>query len=311
MLVTIGIPSYNRVESFERALQSAIQQTHTDLEILISKDYYSNQVVNIEIEGIAKKYAAADKRIRFIPQATSLRTVGSFSFLKNNANGKYFLWIADDDWIDSNYVETCVDFLEANPGYSLACGICAYHDIDGHILHTNSSFSIEQNNFWTRLFVYFRKVTLNGYYYGVLRTNLIKEFPIPDQVGFDWSLVAYLCFKGKLKTITTTVSHIAKGGVSNESSNLSSYFAKQTYLSKKYLGLSCSLNCAGNVFHSGVYDISWIKKLMLSILIFISSYSNTIQWDVLFVKRRVVKFLRISPDGVIKNRKRNGNNKKY
>jgi len=298
MLVTIGIPAYKRVESFEKALRSAVSQSYKDLEIIVSKDHSADTAV----DRIAMKYAADDNRIKFILQNISLRTVGNFSFLKDHAAGKYFLWLADDDWIDENYVEACVNFLEAEPAYSLACGICVYHDGDGRIIHNNSSVSIEQENYWARMLTYYRRVTLNGYFYGVYRTELVKAFPLPDELAFDWSLVAYLCFKGKVKTISATASHIVKGGMSNEGSDLNSYFAKKTVLSNHLVGLSSAVNCAGNIFHSGVYTISWIKKLALSFLVFVAAYSNTIRWDLLFIKRKLVRSLGIDPKGVIRKR---------
>lgn len=295
MLVTVGIPVYNRIEGFERALQSVLAQSYSNLEILISNDCSPN----LEIDLLARKYASADSRIQYFLQAKPLRTVNNFSFLKENAKGKYFLWLADDDWIDENYVEQCVGFLEINPDFSMACGLCCYHETETIIAGCHSSFSIEDDSYWFRLITYFRRVTLNGYLYGVLRTELIKNFTLPNQLGFDWNIIAYLCYKGKLKTLKSTRSHISKGGMSNEGSGLSNYFAKRTFFSKNFIGLSTSLNCAKNVFDSGRYQISFFKKTLLSVIIFIFAYLNTIRWDFILTKRRLVKFLNINSNGVI------------
>ncbi len=295
VIVTVGIPMYNRIDGFERALKSVMAQTYQHLEILLSNDCSPNPAVDL----LSKKYVETDSRIKYTYQSSSLRTVGNFAWLKNNARGKYFLWLADDDWLNENYIEKCVAFLEGNTGYSIAGGTCLYHESEKVILHTGSSFSIEQNSYEARLFHYFRTVTLNGYFYGLLRTELIKDFPLPNQLGFDWNIVAYCIFKGKIKILKNTGHHISKGGMSNEGSGLSNYFLRQSYLSKNFIGLSTSLNCAGNVFSSGKYDITVFRKWILSVLIFIATYLNTLQWDLLMMKRRLIKMLGINKQGVI------------
>ncbi len=295
MLVTVGIPVYNRKEGFERAINSVLSQTHHHLEIIVSNDCSPNP----EIDSLVRKYALSDDRIKYFFQDKPLRTVSNFSFVKDKATGKYFLWLADDDWIDENYIALCIEFLESNPDFSMACGICCHHETPSKIISNDTSFSIEYKSYWRRISKYFKTVTLNGYFYGVLRTDLIRDFVLPNQLGFDWCIIGYLCYKGKLKTLPSTRSHISKGGMSNEGTGLSSYFTKQSILSKIFIGLSTSLNCAENVFNSGKYHVSVIKKIFLSIVIFISAYLNTIQWDFIFLKRKLVKLLKINSDGVI------------
>jgi len=295
MLVSVGIPVYNRLDSLKRSLNSIINQTYKNIEIIVSNDHSPNH----EIDLLIKEYALKDNRIKYYYQEKSLRTVGNFSFVKDNANGKYFLWLADDDWIDNNYIEECVSFLENNLNYTIACGKCYYHKTEYVILHENSNYSIENNNYWLRIANYFSKVTLNGYFYGVMRTKEIKDFKFQNELGFDWTIVSYLCFVGKIKTLDNTVSHISKGGMSNEGSNLNLYFAKKNFITQYLVGFSTSLNCSTNVFSSSKYNIPFIKKIALSILIFICAYFNTFSWDLILLKRKIVKQLKINKNGIL------------
>jgi glycosyltransferase domain-containing protein len=295
MLVTIGIPIYNRVDGFERALQSILAQSYQNLEILLSNDCSPST----EIDLLAKQYASNDSRIKYFYQEKSLKAVNNFSFLKNNAKGKYFLWLADDDWLDDNYIEKCVDFLENNTSYTLACGLCSYHENEKVVISINTNLSIEQESYWSRLYNYFRKVTLNGYFYGVMRTELISDFVLPNQLGFDWNIIAYLCFRGKIKTVDSTKHHLSKGGMSNEGSALAGYFGKKNFMSKYLIGLSTSINCAKNIFDSKHYNLSFINKLFLSLYVFFTAYLNVIHWDIILLKRVVLKWLHFSSDGVL------------
>ncbi|MEN9949556.1 MAG: hypothetical protein RLY85_308 [Bacteroidota bacterium] len=295
MLVTVGIPTYKRIDGLKRALDSILNQTHRELEVIISNDNSPEPLLNELIET----YAQRDSRIKYFHQKQSLRTVANFSFVKDHALGKYFLWVADDDWLDSDYIEKCVHFLENNPTYAITAGTCFYHKDVQTILHQNSNFSIENQGYKARMFRFFRTVTLNGYYYGVMRTDLAKQFHMPNQLGFDWNIVAFMCFKGKLKTLDNTGNHISQGGMSNEGTALSRYFDQKGFLAENFIGFRTSLNCAGNIFNAGVYDLSVVRKLWLSLIIFVASYSHIFSWDVILLKRRIIKTLKLNGNGVL------------
>lgn len=299
MLVSVGMPIYNRKEGFERALQSVLAQSFQNLEIIISNDHSPN----IEIDRLARKYAAQDSRIRYYYQEKPLRTVGNFSFVKNQASGKYFFWLADDDWIDPDFVSSCVSFLENNPDYTIACGKCCYHETEQKIIHSNSNTGIEQSSLWKRSITYFKNVTLNGYFYGILRTAAIQKVDLPNELGFDWIAVGNLCFEGKIKVVDSTCHHLSKGGMSNEGNALSKYFATKNFLSSNFIGLSTALNCSAGVWKSKNIQFSFIKRAILSCIVFFSTYLNTIQWDILFIKRKIVKLLGINKDGVLIKKK--------
>ncbi len=298
MLVTVGIPTYKRVDGLKRALDSILCQTYSNIEVIISND---NSPVS-EMFNVIEAYASKDARIKYMHQPYSLRTVANFSYVKDQAQGKYFLWVADDDWLEADYIEKCVEFLESNPEFSIAAGKCYYHADINNVLHSNSNFSIDNVNYSARLFKYFRTVTLNGYYYGVMRTDLAKKFIMPNQLGFDWNIVAYMCFKGKLKTLENTGNHISKGGMSNEGTGLSSYFDQKGIIAENLIGLRTALNCARNVFKSSLYQINPVTKFWLSALIFVAAYSHIISWDLILLKRRFVKLLKLSQNGVLFNK---------
>jgi glycosyltransferase domain-containing protein len=295
MLITVGIPTYKRVEGLKRALDSILSQTYKNLEVIISND---NSPVP-EMFKVIEEYARKDARIRFIHHSKALRTVANFSYVKDNARGKYFLWVADDDWLDPNYIATCVDFLENNPDFSIAAGKCYYHKDFNTVLHSSSNFSIENDSPSLRIYKYFRTVTLNGYYYGVMRTDLAKEFIMPNQLGFDWNIVAYMCFKGKLKTLENTGNHISKGGMSNEGTALSAYFDQKGIIAENLIGLRTALNCSANIFKSSCYQINLFSKIWFSSLIFMASYSHIISWDLILLKRRFLKSLKLNKNGVL------------
>jgi glycosyltransferase involved in cell wall biosynthesis len=124
ILVSIGMPIYNRPVEMIRALDSILKQSYTNFELIISNDNSPNP----EIDIISKNYSNVDNRIKYFKQDNSLMSVDNYAFVLKKATGKYFMWLADDDWIDSNYIDNCVLFLENNQDYSICEGKCIYQD---------------------------------------------------------------------------------------------------------------------------------------------------------------------------------------
>ena len=293
-LVSIAMPIYNRPIEMKRALDSILNQSYSNFELIISNDNSPNP----EIDKIVREYAELDNRIKYFKQEASLRTVENYLFVLKKSAGKYFMWLADDDWLDVNFVEDCFIFLENNIDYSICEGKCIYQD-NGTVIHSNSSISYTSENKWIRAIGYYYNVTLNGYMYGLIRKSCLDQIEFKNEIGFDWEIVGSLFYQGKIKVLDTTSHYITKGGVSNDLSTLTSQFTKTNFLSKNLIGLASSLNCSSYIFKSKVYKLNIFSKSLLFILIFICSYINTIEWDLLHLKRKVVKLLKINKNGVI------------
>ena len=106
-LVTVGIPTYNRPLGLEKTLQCILKQTYIQIEIIVS----DNCSTDNNVLPILQKYAAQDGRIKYFIQEKNLSLVPNFQFLLDKARGEYFMWAADDDNWDANFIEVCVNLL--------------------------------------------------------------------------------------------------------------------------------------------------------------------------------------------------------
>jgi glycosyltransferase involved in cell wall biosynthesis len=101
-LVTIGIPTYNRGDSYlKQALESALHQTYPRTEVVVS-DNCSTDNTPILVEGFS------DARIRYLRQAEGIPPNDNFNFCLEQARGDYFLLLHDDDMIDEDFVDVCM-----------------------------------------------------------------------------------------------------------------------------------------------------------------------------------------------------------
>ena len=108
--VAIGLPVYNGERYLDKAIDSLLNQTFTDFELIISDNQSSDRT-----EQICLDYAASDKRIRFVRQEKNLGSTGNFNFVFQASNHEYFKWAAYDDICSPTFLEKCVKLLDENP----------------------------------------------------------------------------------------------------------------------------------------------------------------------------------------------------
>ena len=110
--VTIGMPVYNGEKFISAAIQSLLQQTYRNFELIISDNASSDMT-----ESICREYAFKDKRIRYVRQPQNFGPGHNYKFVFDEACGEYFMWAACDDVFSKNFVEINQKFLSENPDY--------------------------------------------------------------------------------------------------------------------------------------------------------------------------------------------------
>ena len=103
LLISIIIPVYNTELYLEKCLESVVNQTYQNIEIIIVNDGSTDGSAII-----ANKYNVNDKRIRLIDKTNegiaSARNIGL-----SQANGDYIMFVDSDDWLEE---DTCAKAME-------------------------------------------------------------------------------------------------------------------------------------------------------------------------------------------------------
>jgi glycosyltransferase involved in cell wall biosynthesis len=283
MLVSIGMPVYNRPVEMSRALDSVLAQSYQDIEIVIS----NNCSPNFKVDEIIKEYLQRDSRIRYYFQKEALPVIDNFKFVLEKASGEYFLWLSDDDWIDISYIEECQNYLQNNPDYNLACGECSYHAKSAEFISKIKMPSLDSVSPSQRVIQYYRNVKLNGYFYGMRKTSLSRAIPLQNKLAFDWLYLAAIVYRGKSKVLENISMHITEGGLSNDTVELNKNLGANNFFTKNFVGVTASANAAADVFKPNTYPVNIIAKIIFSIRIFFTVLSKTFMWDVIHIKRLV------------------------
>lgn len=200
-LVSIGIPTFTRASSLRRAIESAQAQTYPNLEIVVSDNGSTD-----DTEQICRALCSNDVRIRYFRQDANMGPTDNFLFVLRQARGLFFMWLADDDWVDADYVAKCVAVHRADPGFAVVAGL-AHGYLAGAPIGDGDFLNLHHPSAASRVLKYYSQVGENSIHYGVMRTAVLAKCEYPNTLGGDWILVAQMVFEGRVTTLSTTRLH--------------------------------------------------------------------------------------------------------
>jgi glycosyltransferase involved in cell wall biosynthesis len=173
-LVTIAIPTFERRIGLLRAVEAARSQTYQNLEILISDN--CSQAYDIHLELL--EIVGADSRLKVIRQSRNIGATANFQFLCDWAQGAYFIWMADDDYCEPNYVETLIKTVMLDPSITLCASDVVVVDETDQIMSVERLEEIRANLPWEKVRRRFvRYPTSNIFFcvYGMFQTEALRN----------------------------------------------------------------------------------------------------------------------------------------
>lgn len=106
-MVSILIPVYNAEKTINRCLDSVLDQTYSDIEVILVNDGSKDDSLSV-----LQEYAEKDRRVTIISQENQGVAVARNIGL-DNATGDYILYVDSDDWIEKDMVERMLE-ISAN-----------------------------------------------------------------------------------------------------------------------------------------------------------------------------------------------------
>lgn len=127
-IVSIIIPTYNREELIGESIQSVLDQTFRDFELIVIDDGSTDGT-----NDIVRSFS--DNRINYIHQKNSGRSSARNRALKI-ACGSYITFLDSDDLYLPDKLQTQVDFLNAHPEYGMVYTSAYCIDEKGRLLNS-------------------------------------------------------------------------------------------------------------------------------------------------------------------------------
>lgn len=114
-MVSVLMTSYNRANYISQAIESVINSTYKNWELIIVDDCSSDNTLTI-----AKEYEAIDNRIKVYQNKINLGDYPNRNKAASYANGKYLKYVDSDDYIYPDTLLIMVSVMENYPEVAIA-----------------------------------------------------------------------------------------------------------------------------------------------------------------------------------------------
>lgn len=150
--ISIIVPCYNVAEYVGRCLDSLINQTLRDIEIICIDDKSTDNTL-----AILRQYAKRDKRIHVIAQKCNAGVAVARNAGLDLATGRYIGFVDPDDWVDTDFYKVLYTRAQQDNADVAKAGYASTFVETGHTAIINNE-SIKQNlfdwsyAFWTAIY---------------------------------------------------------------------------------------------------------------------------------------------------------------
>ncbi len=128
-LVSVVIPCYNMEPYLAQTLESVINQTYKNLEVIVVDDGSKDKTADV-----AREFEKRDPRVKLLVQANKGASAARNNGL-DHAKGKYIALTDGDDWWDLTKIEKHVAHLEKNPDVGCSYSATQFVTLGGKLLH--------------------------------------------------------------------------------------------------------------------------------------------------------------------------------
>lgn len=114
VLVSVLLPVYNVANYIEESVNSILNQTYKNIELIIVDDHSNDGTYDI-----LRKMEERDKRIKLYRNSYNKKIVETLNFAYQQSSGEYICRMDGDDISDYDRVERKLNFLNEHPDISL------------------------------------------------------------------------------------------------------------------------------------------------------------------------------------------------
>ena len=224
--VSIGLPVYNGELFLKKALDSILNQTFSNFELIISDNDSTDST-----QKICQEYAKNDKRIHYVRQEKNIGAFSNFYFVLNESKKKYFMWAAVDDYWDTDFIQKNLDVLKSNSNVvSSISKIETYGFSDSELIEHNiatvsypkflqnfiknrrknlicAAFPVS-GSYSKKIRLFLKNLGSGSRFYGLYRTNQIKQCFIEEKfIGVEFAIFLNLLKLGDFFELDETLFH--------------------------------------------------------------------------------------------------------
>lgn len=281
--LSVIIPVYNTEKYLKRCLDSVVNQSFKDIEVIIVDDFSSGNCFEI-----AEEYKKNHKNIKYIRNSENLG--GAWSILNglSEASGEYIHFVDSDDWVEKEcyqkiykYLGHKFDAIYFNGSYADDCKTWEYSfhiSGDSKIYGRRAAFDkmffndAERRTLWSRVFK--RLVVIKG-----------AEFMPKEKtsIAYDWILNLFSLFHVKsYRTVSDIFYYYYQDNpnamtaiVENKKGNKISFSKLENNFRQLYISYNAVVNFLKTKNVWNIYRYSWVLYIIRDLKYsFINPFNN-------------------------------------
>jgi glycosyltransferase involved in cell wall biosynthesis len=192
--ITIGLPVFNREKYLRAALDSLLNQTFGDFELVICDNASTDST-----PAIAREYAARDERIRFFRNDVNIGANRNFNRVFHLARGKYLKWSTSDDYWKPETLERLFAIIESDPDIVLSYPKTMICDAAGTPVEPyEDCLHLMEDSPADRFIHLLDRIGLCHQHLGLIRRDMLaRTHLLGDHIACDTNLLAELTLYGK------------------------------------------------------------------------------------------------------------------
>ncbi len=126
--LSVILPNYNHAAYLPRCVEAILNQTYTDLELVVIDDASTDNS-----REVLADYARRDPRVKFHVNPKNSGVIATLNRALDLARGEYVFGAASDDYILPGYFEKAMALFAAHPEAGIALGQVECVDDDGRV----------------------------------------------------------------------------------------------------------------------------------------------------------------------------------
>lgn len=193
--VSIGFPVFNGEQYLAEALDSLLNQSYTDFELILCDNASTDST-----PAICQRYAVQDKRVRYVRHPTNIGAMQNWYRSFALSSGEYFTGAAHDDRYHPEFLQKCVAVLDADPTVAVCYTRTRIIDQAGNfagdfMVEIDTTSPSPHIRLYNGIGIDYLCVQL----FGVMRSNTFGSTrQYIGYYGSDRNTLAELCLLGKL-----------------------------------------------------------------------------------------------------------------
>ena len=263
--ISVVVPVYNVEKYLRKCIDSIINQTYKNLEIILVDDGSPDKCGEI-----CDEYAKKDDRIKVIHKknagVSSARNDGI-----DNATGEYIIFVDSDDWLEDNAIEIMVDKLNE---YDYDCVFCNFY------MNTKKDKKVrdfldenyKNDDIYNNIFKIINLPNFNSPWSKLFKAKIIKENNLyfPKDIPICEDGIFFISYIENIKSIVFVSEPVYNYSVTNASSAMVKYHRDYYKYIKIFTDTLKKVLMSNSVYSTSEND--WQKFVSVNIDMLLSHY---------------------------------------